>query len=248
MAQHEDDPLVVSYEAYIDLFAGNLSGARLRAQRGVEMSLQANLKASARDMLLNQAEAEALLGGSAQARESIAAAQKLANFKDEESDVAQVMALNGQGAEAQQIMERLVRENSLDTLLNAVDAPLVRAASQLGKGLADQALHSLEPVKPFEFGTRAGFMPAYLRGVAYLQLRKPKEAAAEFQAVLNHRGIWPLATEWELAHLGLARAYALQGDMVEAKAAYNDFLALWKDADPDLPIVNQAKAEFAKLK
>jgi len=248
MAQNADDPFVVGTQAKIDLFAGNLSRARQRTQHAVNMVLESNLKESAANMLLTQATAEALFGESAQARKTVAAVLKLADSKTEKSKAARVMALNGQGLEAQQIMDRLVRENPSDTLLNAVDAPLVLAASQLGSGQADQALSSLEPVKPYEFGWHAYLLPNYLRAMAYLQLRRAEEAATEFRAVLDHRGVAPMATMWEMSQLGLARAYALQGDASKARAAYQDFLALWKDADSDVPILKEAKAEYAKLK
>jgi serine/threonine protein kinase/tetratricopeptide (TPR) repeat protein len=248
MAQNTDDPFVVGMQAGIDLFAGNLGRGRQRTQHAVNIALQSNLKESAADMLLTQASAEVLFGESAQARKTIAAAIKLADSKTEKSRVARVMALNGQGVEAQQIIDVLLREDPSDTLLNAVDAPLVLAASQLGSGQAEQALRSLEPVKPYEFGTHADLLPNYLRAMGYLQLRRAEEAATEFSAVLDHRGVSPLAVIWELSHLGLARAYAMQGDTAQARAAYQGFFALWKDADPDIPILKEAKAEYAKLK
>jgi tetratricopeptide (TPR) repeat protein len=248
MAQNADDPFIVSMQAAIDLFAGNLSRARQRTQHAVNIALQTNLKESAADMLLSQASAEVLFGESGQARKTIAAAMKLADSKTEKSRVARVMALNGQASEAQQIMQSLLRENPSDALLNGVDAPLVLAASQLGSGQVDQALLSLEPVKPYEFGTHADLLPNYLRASAYLQLRRAEEAATEYRGVLKHRGVAPMAIMWELSHLGLGRAYAMQGDTAKAKAAYQDFLTLWKDADPDVPILKEAKAEYAKLK
>jgi eukaryotic-like serine/threonine-protein kinase len=248
MAQNADDPFVVWTQARIDLFAGNLSRARQRTQHAVNMVLESNLKESAANMLLTQATAEALLGESTQARKTVAAVIKFADSKIEKSKAARVMALNGQGLEAQQIMDGLVRENPSDTLLNAVDAPLVLAASQLGSGQPDQALRSLESVKPYEFGTHADLLPNYLRATAYLQLRRAEEAATEFRAVLDHRGVAPMATMWEMSQLGLARARALLGEAAKARAAYQDFLTLWKDADPDIPILIAAKAEYAKLK
>jgi predicted Zn-dependent protease len=211
------------------------------------MALESNLKEFAADMLLTQASAEALLGESTQASKTIAAAMKLEDSKVKKADAARVMALNGQGLEAGQIMNRLVRENPTDTLLNAVDAPLVQAASQLGRGQADQVLSSLEPVKPYEFGTHAELLPNYLRAMAYLQLRRAEEATTEFRAVLDHRGVDPMAPAWELSQVGLARAYAMQGDTAKARAAYQDFFALWNEADPDIPILKEAKAEYAKL-
>src|SRR5205085_6776193 len=120
-------------------------------------------------------------------------------------------------------------------LLNAVDAPLVASASQVANGQAEQALTSLEPVKPYELGTHAVLLPSYLRGIAYLKLRRGDEGAAQFKTVLDHRGVVPLSVIWELSQLGLARAFAVQGDTARAKTAYQDFLALWKDADPDIP-------------
>jgi tetratricopeptide (TPR) repeat protein len=247
MARNTDDPFVVSTQAAIDLLAGNLGRARQRTQHAVNIALQTNLKESAADMLLTQASAEVLFGESAQARKTIAAAIQLADSKAEKARVARVLALNRQGPEAQQMMNTLLRENPSDTLLNIVDAPLVLAASQLGSGQADQALRSLEPVQPYEFGTHADVLPNYLRASAYLQLRKAGEAATEFRRVLDHRGVAPMATMWELSNLGLARAYALQGDGAKARVAYQEFFALWKDADPDIPILIAAKSEYAKL-
>jgi len=247
MAQNADDPFVVRMQARIDLFEGHLSRARQRTQHAVNIALESNLKESAADMLLTEASAEALSGESTQARKTVTAIIKFADSKTEKSKAARVMALNGQGPEAQQIMDRLLRENPSDTLLNAVDAPLVLAATQLGGGQADQALRSLEPVKPYEFGTHAGLLPNYLRAMAYLHLRRAEEAATEFRGVLDHRGVAPMAAMWEMSHLGLAHARVLQGDAAKARTAYQDFFALWKDADPDIPILRQAKAEYAKL-
>jgi eukaryotic-like serine/threonine-protein kinase len=248
MTQNADDPFVVQTRAEIDLLKGNFSSARQLTRHAASMGIESNLKESAVHMMLAQAHAEALVGESAQARETVAAVMKRAASKTEKSEAALVMALNGQGVEARRIMERLARENLSDTLLNGIDVPLVLAASQLGSGQADQALRNLETVRPYEFGTHAELFPNYVRAMAYLQLRRAKEATAEFQAVLDHRGVAPMATTWQMSQLGLARAYAMQGDTVKARAAYQDFLTLWKDADPDIPCLIAAKSEYAKLK
>jgi serine/threonine protein kinase/tetratricopeptide (TPR) repeat protein len=247
MAQNADDSSVVSFQSKIDLFEGRLSRANQGTQHAVHIALESNLKESAANALLTLANAQALYGESGIARKNIAAAVKLEDSKKVMQDAGRAMALNGQGRQAQQIMDRLVRENPSDTLLNSVDAPEVLAASQSNNGQADAALRTLEQVKPYEFGRHAGLLPNYLRATAYLKLQKPAEAAAEFRAVLDHRGVSPLSTIWELSQLGLARAYALQGDASKARAAYQAFLALWKDADPDVPILKEAKAEYAKL-
>jgi eukaryotic-like serine/threonine-protein kinase len=248
IAQNADDPLVVGTQAGIDLLAGNLGRARQRTQLAVNMALESSLKEFAAEILLTQATAEALFGESAPARKTIAAVMKLPDSKAKEADSAWVMAINGQGLEARQIMDKLARQNPADTLLNAVDAPVVLATSQLANGQADQSLRTLEPVKAYEFGMHAGLLPNYIRAMAYLHLRRADESIAEFKAVLDHRGVSPMSVTWEMSQVGLARAYALQGDTVKAKTAYRDFFALWKDADPDIPILKQAKAEFATLR
>jgi eukaryotic-like serine/threonine-protein kinase len=247
MAQNADDPFVVSTEAEIDRWEGKLQQAQQRTQHAFTMALESNLKEKAAEVLLDEADAEVLVGESARERETLARAMNLAGSKRWKSRAARLMALNGQSSEARQLMDRLLRENPSDTLLNAVDAPVVVAASQLKNGQADRALLSLQAVKPYEFGRHAGLLPNYLRAMAYLRLRKANEAAAEFTAVLDHHGVEPLAITWELSQLGLARAYAIQGDSAKARSAYKDFLTLWKDADPDIPILKQAKAEYAKL-
>jgi tetratricopeptide (TPR) repeat protein len=125
--------------------------------------------------------------------------------------------------------------------------PVVRGAAELGRNHPSEALASLQTVSPFELGSADNLYSAYLRGLALLSLHRPAEAAAEFQQVLAHPEIAIYYSHAPLAHLGLARAYQLQGDTAHAKSAYHDFLTLWKDADPDIPILQQAKLESSKL-
>jgi serine/threonine protein kinase/tetratricopeptide (TPR) repeat protein len=247
MEQNAADPLVVSMQAKIDALAGRVRRARQRTQHAVTIALESGLKESAAAMLSTQATWETLLGEPINARESVAAMMKLADSKTQLAKAAHILALNGQGVEATQIMDRLVRDNPSDTLLQAVDVPVVLAAWQMGNGKADQALRTLEPVKPYEFGTYAGLLPNYVRARAYLQLGRSGEAIAEFQSVVDHRGVEPMATTWAMAQLGLARAYVVQGDVTKGKPAYQSFLRLWSDADPDIPVLVRAKAEYAKL-
>jgi eukaryotic-like serine/threonine-protein kinase len=248
MADNAHDPFVLSLEARIALFEGRLSRANQSSQLAVSMALESNLKEFAAKALLTLANPQALVGEAHAARKSIVAAMEFDKSKGVGEEAALAMALNEQGPEAQQILGRLLRENASDTFLNRVDAPVVLAASQLGSGQAGMALRTLDQVKPFEFGRRAGLLPNYLRAMVYLRLHRSEEAAAEFRAILDHRGVSPLGSTWVLSHLGLARAYSLTGDTAKARAAYQGFLALWKDADPDIPILKQAKAEYAKLK
>jgi eukaryotic-like serine/threonine-protein kinase len=135
--------------------------------------------------------------------------------------------------------------------------PTIHAQLALSHNNSSQSIEALQATAPYELGTEAAagggaFMPAlhpvYVRGEAYLATHRGHEAAAEFQKILDHRGIVLNEPIGALAHLQIGRAYAMQGDTAKAKAAYQDFLTLWKDADPDIPILIAAKAEYAKLK
>jgi eukaryotic-like serine/threonine-protein kinase len=141
-----------------------------------------------------------------------------------------------------------------DTLVQFNYLPTLRAKLVVSKGNASEAIESLRTATPYELGQTTGstygwtaLYPVFVRGEAYLVAHQGSEAAAEFQKILDHRGIVLNAPIGALAHLGLGRAYVLQGDTTKARAAYQDFLTLWKDADPDIPILIAAKAEYAKL-
>ena len=133
--------------------------------------------------------------------------------------------------------------------MNSVWLPVARATNQIRADQAGQAVDTLEAAAPYEFGSPpngALYWPMYVRGEAYLRLRNGAKAATEYQKILDHQGIASTSPLYSLARLGLGRAYALQGDAAKAKAAYQDFFATWKDADPDVPILKEAKAEYAQ--
>jgi serine/threonine protein kinase/tetratricopeptide (TPR) repeat protein len=247
MEQNADDPSVISYLANIDLYGGRLESGRQRVRHGVNISVGSGLSESAAFTLLGLAGDEALYGQSSAAGKTLSQALQLSSSKEIKQDAARVMVLNGQEREAQKIINDLLHEYPTDTFLNELDAPLVLAGSQLSLGQADAALRTLDRVKPFEFGTTAGFLQNYIRALAYLRLRRPEDAAREFSAVLAHRGVSPLSPILVVSQLGLARAYAMQRDVAKSRAAYEALFAEWKNADPDLAILKQAKAEFAKL-
>jgi predicted Zn-dependent protease len=136
----------------------------------------------------------------------------------------------------------------LDTLVQRYWLPTIRAAVALQRKDPNRAIELLKMARPIELQySNAILCPVYLRGEAYLTLHDGNRAAAEFQKFIDHRGLVRNFPWGALARLGLARAYAVQGNTVKARAAYQDFLTLWKDADPDIPILKQAKAEYAKL-
>jgi len=198
-------------------------------------------------MLLDLARGEALYGQGSAAAQSISQALQLSDSKEVRQRAARVMVLNGQGREAQKIISELLHDYPVDTFLNELDTPLALAASQLSFGQAEAALRTLDRAKPFEFGTTAGFVPKYIRALTYLRLRRPEGAAGEFTAILAHRGVSPLSPILVASQLGLARAYALQGDVARSRTAYETLFTEWQNADADLPILKQAKAEYAKL-
>jgi tetratricopeptide (TPR) repeat protein len=129
--------------------------------------------------------------------------------------------------------------------------PTINAAIELEKNNSSQALHELEAAAPYDLGGAGTYInyayPAYVRGVAFLQAHNAAAAAAEFQKMLDHRGIVQNFVTGALAHLQIGRAYAMAGDSAKAKAAYQEFFKIWKDADSDVPILKEAKAEYAKL-
>ena len=150
-------------------------------------------------------------------------------------------------------MDDLARRFPEDTVVQFNYLPTVNAILQINSGNPAKAIEILEAARPYELGSPSNISmslsmyPVYVRGLAYLSAKEGSQAIAEFQKILTHRGIVQTEPIGSLAQLGLARAYALQGDAIKAKAAYQDFLTLWKDADADIPTLKQAKAEYAKL-
>jgi eukaryotic-like serine/threonine-protein kinase len=165
---------------------------------------------------------------------------------------ALVLARAGDIAQAQRLADQLAKGFPQDTAVNSYWLPMARAAVALDRHNAPQAVEALLPAQSFELGVQnpgpAPLGPIYFRGYAYLGAGQNTEAAAEFQRILDNRGIALNSPIGSLAHLGRGRALAAGGEKDKARTAYQDFFALWKDADPDIPILMAAKAEYAKLK
>jgi hypothetical protein len=184
-------------------------------------------------------------------------AMKTAGGADSKTVSALIMARTGETRESAHLAEALAKEKPSNTLLNYYWLPIIRASIALRLGQAHEALNLLAQAVPYELGADGPLYPAYLRGQAYLALREGDLAAAEFQRIIDHRSLVVSAPCGALAHLWLGRARALQAQQshgqdaeslrAQARAAYQDFLTLWKHADPDIPILKQAKAEYAKL-
>ena len=159
-----------------------------------------------------------------------------------------MLSLAGDTVWPQKVAQGLAKQSPEDTVVQFVGLPTLRAQLALSSNEAQEAIGSLQSAAPYELGEDAGLFPAFVRGEAYLAAHLGSDAAAEFQKILDHRGVVGNHSIGALAHLQIGRAYAMQGDIAKARAAYQDFLTLWKDADPDIPILQQAKADYAKLK
>lgn len=167
---------------------------------------------------------------------------------------ALVLARAGDTKRAIRMADDLKERFSLDTELNRYWLPSIRAALEMQKNNPGKAIEVLQEAVPYELGNPlpqaeiGGFLyPVYLRGESYLRVNRGAEAAAEFQKLIDHRGITLNGPLGALARLGLARAYALQGDKAKARRAYEDFFLLWRDADPNIAVLQQAKTEYGKL-
>jgi hypothetical protein len=168
--------------------------------------------------------------------------------------VALAFAYTGDAQRAQALTDSLGKAFPEDTIVQFNYLPALRAKLALLRESPQEALHFLEPAAPYELGLPAlglynwpNLYPVYVRGEAYLAAHQGSEATAEFQKILDHRGIVLNEPIGVLARLQIGRAYVLQGETAKARAAYQDFLTLWRDADSDIPVLKQAKAEYAKL-
>jgi eukaryotic-like serine/threonine-protein kinase len=214
--------------------------------------VRADAKETGAQWLAFQALREAELGNGAAARQTVARALALAPGRDVKVIAAVALARTGETSQSRTILEALQKSDPTNTYLKVYWFPVMEASIALSQQAPDRAIVALEPSLPYELGGpppgASGLIyPAYIRGLRYLAQKNGPAAVAEFLKVLDHPGIVQNFLLGALAHLQLARAYALSGDTAKAKAAYQDFLTLWKDADPDIPILREAKAEYAKL-
>ena len=246
---------MLSLESDTEAWSGKLGKARAISRQAVESARHSDEKEPAALWQANAAIREALFGNAEMARQNAAAAVVLApGSRDAEVQAALAYALAGDAAHAQSLADALGKRFPQDTVVQAVWLPTIRAQVETSHKNPARSVELLQAAAPYELGMLSGsansscLYPVYVRAEAYLTAQQGAAAAAEFQKILDHRGLlWNCATG-ALAHLGLARAFAMQGDTAKARAAYQDFLGLWKDADTDVPILVAAKAEYAKLK
>jgi serine/threonine protein kinase len=247
-----DEDRMLSEQSDTEAYYGRLGKARDFSRRAAESALRADAKETAALWQVNAALREAELREPALGQQDVTTALKLSPGRDVKVLAALALARIGDTPRATALAGELMKSYAANTLLKLYWLPTINAAIALDKGNSSQALEYLEAVAPYEFGAPPPFQegtlyPPYLRGQAYLVTHNGTAAAAEFQKLLDHRGIVLNFLTGSLAHLQLGRAYAMAGDTAKAKVAYQDFLTLWKDADPDIPLLKEARAEYAKL-
>jgi tetratricopeptide (TPR) repeat protein len=246
-----EDPLLAA-QSDTEGYYGRLTKARDYSRRAADSAVRADSKETAALWEVTAALREAEFGNVGAAKQNVGSALALAPGRDVRVLSALALARVGDTARAKAMVEQLERSDPLNTVLKLYWLPTLKAAIELQAGNSAQALESLEAAAPCELGEpppvqEGTLYPAYLRGEAYIAAHNSSAAATEFQKFLDHRGIVINSPLGALARLGLARAYALSGDTAKSRTAYQDFLTLWKDADPDIPILKAAKAEYAKL-
>jgi eukaryotic-like serine/threonine-protein kinase len=229
-------------------YYGRLRKGRELNQRAIESGKRNNRVEPAATYEVGAAWTEADFGIYARAREGAKAAIGTASSREVQTMAALTLARAGDPAHAQALANDLAKRYPLHTLIQGYWLPTIRAAIEINRNDPTRAIELLKSTSPLEMIRDGSLYAVYLRGLAYLLLHEGNEAAAEFQKLLDHRGLVGNFSWGALAHLGLARAYVIQGDIAKARAAYQDFSTLWKDADPDIPILIAAKAEYARLK
>jgi len=252
MGKPGTEDVLLAAQADTEGWYGNLKNAHELTGRSVDSAQHNDAKERAAAYQAVAALREVEAGNREQARAEAKAALKLAPNRDVRAIAALALARAGDTAGAEKLAVELDKTFPLDTLVHRYWLPTIRAGVALERKDPNRAIELLKTVSPIELGQPSNIIswlcPVYVRGEAYLMLHDGHRASAEFQKFIDHRGIVVNFPWGALARLGLARAYALQGDTAKAKAAYQDFLTLWKDADPDIPILIAAKAEYAKLK
>jgi tetratricopeptide (TPR) repeat protein len=248
--------LVAHAEALALARSGRLQLARQSSGRAMDLALQEREREAAASYQAARAVWEAVSGNAAEASKNAIAALELSNGRDVEYTAGLALALSGDSVRSEPLADDLERRFPEDTFAKFTYVPVLRAVSALKDGRPTDSVERLHIAVPYELAANGlnfahfylgGLHSAYVRGAAFVAAHQYAEAAAEFQKILAHRGIVGADPIGALAHVQLGRTFALSGDLAKSKTAYRGFLALWKNADPDIPILSEAQAEYAKL-
>ncbi|MGA7908924.1 MAG: hypothetical protein WCA16_16055, partial [Candidatus Sulfotelmatobacter sp.] len=245
----EEDQMLNGH-ADTQAYYGHLEKARDLSRRAADSAVRSDAKETGAQWIAFQALREAELGNLAVARQDVTRALALAPGRDVKVLAALALARAGEASQSRTMLEALQKSEPSNSYLKVYWFPVIEASIAMAQLAPDRAVVALEPSLPYELGgppPGTTMYPAYIRGLGFLAQRNGPAAAAEFQKFLDHSGVVQNFLLGSLAHLQLGRAYAISGDTAKAKTSYRDFLTLWKDADPDIPILKEAKAEYAKL-
>jgi eukaryotic-like serine/threonine-protein kinase len=251
----EADDWISDHEAFVLAYSGHLKEARRMSQHAADLAQQRSHQERAALFEVGASLWEAMFGRTSEAKESAMKALHLGKDREVEYGAAFALALSDDSSVSERLADDLEKHFPEDTSVRFSYVPTIRASLALNRGEPAKAIELLQVAIPNELGqprsTLQGFFgalyPIYVRGEAYLSLHKGADAAMEFQKLIDHRGITISDPISAVARLQLGRAYAMAGDKAKAKNAYQDFLDLWKDADRDIPILKEAKAEYEKL-
>ncbi len=245
----EEDQML-TFHADTQAYYGRVEKARDLARRATDSAVRADAKETGAQWLAYHALREAEMGNVAAARQGVSRALALAPGRDVKVLSALALARSGETTQSKTLLESLQKSEPGNTYLKVYWFPVIEASIALAQQAPDRTVVALEPSLPYELGTPppgTAMYPPYIRGLAYLAQKNGPAAAVEFQKFIDRATIVQNFAIAAIARLQLARAYAISGDTAKAKAAYQDFFTLWKDADPDVPILKEAKAEFVKL-
>ncbi len=246
---------ILDEEAFVLAYSGHLNEARIISRRAMDLAHQAGHTEKTAIYEAGAGAREAFFGNSHEARRNALAALDLSKSRDVEYGAAFALALSGDSSRSETLAADLEKRFPEDTAVRFTYVPTLRAVLALNKGEPRKAIELLQTAVPYDLAVPGswfgffGFMyPAYVRGEGYLAANQGIEAAAEFQKILDHRGLVFSDPVGAVAHLQLGRALAMSGDKTKAKTAYEDFLTLWKEADRDIPVLKQAQAEYARIR
>ena len=235
------------WRAHAAAFGGRIAAAHEDFRQGVQLASQAGFKEVAAQLSIEDAEAHAIVGQCADAVKEVSAGLELNRDNFSLERASRTLALCDATHDAATLTAELELRYPESTITNRVSLPVAAAAGAVRRREWARALDILEPVRPYDHSAWTEFWPRYLRAQAYLGLRRHAEAAAEFKTILDRRGEAPVSEIYLLAQLGLARALAMGGDGTSARGAYDTFLNLWRDADPAIPLVREARQERERL-
>jgi tetratricopeptide (TPR) repeat protein len=242
------EDLLLELEAESYAYYGQLGKSRGLAQQAVAAAERAQEKETAASYEISAALREAILGNAKESRQLAAAGLALSDGRDEQATGALALSFAGDLVRSQSLVSDLAKRFPEDTVVQFNYLPAIRAQIALIRRDGPGAVTALRSAAPYDLGMAGNLYPVFVRGNAYLDANRGGEAANEFQKIIDHPGAVFTAPIGPLAHLGLARAYILQADTVKAKEAYQHFFALWKDADPSIPVLIAAKAEYSELR